>query len=373
MTTDAIGLYLHIPYCLSRCNYCDFCSSKCGGAVPDEYIKALCIEAERYSQHKKIPVSTIYIGGGTPSLLSRRQLEFVISVLDKVFDVSSNSEFTMEANPGTLTLDKLKGYKSLGVNRLSIGLQSIHNNELKILGRIHSFEDFLSSFEAARSVGFDNISVDLMYGIPEQTPKSFKESVEKVCEIMPEHISSYGLIIEEGTPFYNNQNKLNIPTEDVECDMYYSACDMLAKKGYNHYEISNFCLEGRSCEHNLKYWRNEEYLGLGVSAYSYYKGVRFGNCRNISDYILSPVSSCIDREVCDIEAEAFEYAMMRLRLREGVDLLDYKTRFGRDIYRDNQEVIEKYIALGLMKRSNEVISLTERGFYISNTILAEIL
>jgi len=336
-----------------------------------EYVDRLLCEAKKYKGKDVGVIDTVYIGGGTPSLLPEDLLSRLVLGLRKSFDIREN-EFTIEANPGTLTRAWAENARALGINRISIGLQSIHENELKFLGRIHSFEDFLASYYMLREVGFDNISVDLMYGIPEQTVESFMSTLERVIELSPEHISAYGLIIEEGTPFFDMRDSLPVPSEDDECRMYYSAARLLSRNGYKHYEISNYARVGYESRHNLKYWRDEEYIGLGAAAYSYFHGVRFGNIRSLDEY-LSSDDSCTDIDIIDLDAEKLEYAMMHFRLSEGICLNRYYSRFGESFLQGREGKINNYISLGLMRMDNGYLFLTEQGFYVSNSILADIL
>ena len=371
MTTKPIGLYVHIPFCVRKCNYCDFCS------YPERdvsdfrrayYIDALIREIRGYKREERIAISTVFFGGGTPTLLEPRELERIFEAIRDVFDILPAAEITLEANPGTVTEQKLSAYRRFGVNRISIGLQSIHENELKKLGRIHSYDDFLQTYRLARTAGFDNISVDLMYGIPEQTLSSFAETLDGIISLGPEHISAYGLIVEEGTPFYAEREGLEIPDEDTECDMYELACERLSGTGYSHYEISNYAKEGRASEHNLHYWRREEYIGVGVAAHSYFGGVRYSNCESLSSYIqgLAP------EEESDTNA-AFEYAMLALRLAEGLSLSDYASRFSHSFLLGREEAIDRFVTLGYMSRTKDRLALTDRGMYVSNAILSELL
>ena len=372
MTTDKIGVYVHIPFCIRKCNYCDFCSYPDKyETVADAYIERLLSEAQEYKKLGKISADTLYFGGGTPSLLSPLSLEKILSGLSSVFDFSPDTEFTLEANPGTVTRDKLRDYKSLGVNRISIGLQSIHDNELKKLGRIHSYAEFYDCYNMLRALGYDNLSVDLMYGIPEQTTESFDKTLSAITELSPEHISAYGLILEEETPFYKMRDSLAIPDEDTECDMYRMACERLARSGYGHYEISNYAKPGRESRHNLKYWLGEEFIGLGAAAYSYLDGARFGNVRSLDGYMSGAPRENTERE--SIEDKRFEYAMMRLRLARGIDLREYEARFGTPFLEGREEKINKYVAHGLMTLGDGSLAFTERGFYLSNTVMADIL
>lgn len=372
MTTKSYGLYIHLPFCVKRCNYCDFCSS--AGRLHEDidlYVSRLVSEICSYNAVPKVRLDTIYFGGGTPSLLDAAQIHRILHVVHSVFCVEADAELSMEVNPGTITRGKAGAYRSMGINRISIGLQSTHENELKILGRIHNYDDFCASYYMLRDFNFDNINVDLMYGIPDQTVGSFATTLERVISIMPEHISAYGLIVEPGTPFYERRASLNIPQEDDECAMYYLAAERLGAAGYNHYEISNYARDGRQSRHNLKYWRDEEYIGVGASAYSYYGGRRYGNTSSIDDY-LSGVTM-VDSENITKRDMAYEYAMMRLRLREGFSLSEYQALFGNSFMSGKEQKVANYLRHGLINICNDRISLTERGFYVSNTILGELL
>ena len=374
MTTDSIGLYLHVPFCKRKCNYCDFCSfSNLSCDIRDRYIDRLVEEIGAYKRDKKIGVDTIFFGGGTPTLLTPFELEKIIRAIDDTFRVAADCEFTLEGNPGTVHSDNVLAYKSLGVNRFSLGLQSIHENELKILGRIHNYDDFLNSYNTIYSSGITNINVDLMYGIPEQTTSSFEKTLIEITRLSPTHISAYGLILEEGTPFFDKRNSLALPPEDSECDMYYTAAEILGSNGYSHYEISNYHKAGYACRHNLKYWHADEYIGVGISAYSYFGGARYGNSRDMDEYLSSHGINYTMKDVVDAETRMFEYAMMRLRLREGFSLSEYESRFGTSLLLGKEEKVKELIAGGYLNISDDRIALTERGFYVSNTILTELL
>ncbi len=371
MATDSLGLYVHIPYCVRKCNYCDFCSLPNGrGEVPKEYINALCDEISSYKGKVCRSLDTVYFGGGTPSLLTSEQISEIMSVLRSSFEISDGAELTFEANPGTVNQDNAQAFKSAGFNRASLGLQSIHENEMKKLGRIHNFQDFLKTYSLLRSSGFDNINVDLMYGIPYQTKDSFRQTLEKVIELSPEHISSYGLIIEEGTPFYSEKDSLLIPTQDDECDMYDLACKILANAGYEHYEISNYAKAGRRSRHNLLYWNFKDYIGVGAAAHSFLSGKRFYNTSDVSEYIRGSSLHCYEENDAD---SAYEYAMLKLRLKDGFLLSEYESRFGTHFLSGKEDVIDALVKAGLIIIDNGRISLTERGFYVSNSILTEIL
>ena len=370
MATDSLGIYVHIPYCVRKCNYCDFCSLPNGRRdVPDEYIDALVREIGSYRGREKRSVSTVYFGGGTPSLLAPEQLAKIMSALRSTFDISSADEVTFEANPGTLTKEKARAFWAEGFNRVSLGLQSIHENEMKKLGRMHTFDEFLHTFRTLREVGFANISVDLMYGIPHQTKESFEESVRTLVALSPEHISAYGLIVEEGTPFFSEGDALPIPSLDDECDMYYSCASILSDTGYEHYEISNYAKEGYRSRHNSLYWNFGEYIGIGAAAHSFYCGERFFNTSDVNEYIAG-ASSVLDNDGTD---RAYEYAMLKLRLKDGFLLSEYESLFGVSFTEGKEELLARLVSEGLLTLSDGRIALTERGFYLSNSILVEIL
>lgn len=372
MKTNQIGLYVHIPFCVRKCNYCDFCSF--AGVDKDTrsaYINKMCEEIESYKD-KEIAIDTIFFGGGTPTLLSPTEFSRIVKSIKNTFSVSDDVEFAMEANPGTTNRAKISELVKLGVNRFSIGLQSIHGNELKKLGRIHDFEDFKKAFNDMRAEGIANINVDLMYGIPEQTKETFRETLKKVTEISPEHLSVYGLILEEGTPFFDMKGELKLPSEDEECDMYSLASEFLSRNGYSHYEISNYAKPGFESKHNLKYWKDQEYIGVGVSAYSYFNGRRFGNTKSISDYISADSPIAYDEPI-DLNEEKYEYVMLALRLKDGFSSEDYKKRFGEDFISGREETIKEFVDRGYMSVCGDRIFLTESGFYVSNYILTELL
>lgn len=374
MTTDSIGVYVHIPYCIRKCNYCDFCSLPIGlPSVPDTYIDRLVSEIYEYNSFGEIRASSIYFGGGTPSLLTSEQLSRIVSALKKVFKFEKDTEFTVEANPGTLDFTKLRGYRDIGVNRISLGVQSLIDEELSLLGRIHNADEAYRSVEMIRAAGFDNLNIDLMYGIPCETEESFLSSLRKVIDLKPEHISVYGLIVEEGTTFYCNRDKLSLPTEDRECDMYYAASRLLSLYGYEHYEISNYSLRGKRSRHNLKYWNACEYIGVGASAASYFKGRRYSNTCSVDEYISGKSLEYSSCEPLSKEERMFEYAMMNLRLADGLSLSDYKSRFSADFLCGREEPLGKYSSLSLIEMKGDNIRLTEKGFYLSNTILADLL
>ena len=372
MKAESKGLYVHIPFCQSKCNYCDFSSfPSVDENTRGRYISNLICEIKSYKQEKKIKVDTVFFGGGTPSLLSKEEFVKICKAIFESFDTSQIKEFTIEANPKTLTREKLLVYKSFGVDRLSIGLQSIHDKELKILGRIHNFDDFKTAYDMALSCGFRNINVDVMYGIPEQTKESFAQTLTALTSLKPTHISAYGLILEEKTKFWEVRNTLNLPSEDDECDMYELACGFLRKNGYLHYEISNYALSACQSKHNLKYWKCEEYIGVGVAAHSYLDGKRYSNSSSFSEYLTENRREYIYEKNRSLLDEKQEYVMLRLRLDSGISLSEYEELFGESLLSKNELKLERYISLGYMKRSEDRIALTEKGFYVSNSILSD--
>lgn len=374
MTTDGIGLYIHIPFCVSKCNYCDFASfAGVDGDKRKRYISRLCDEITGYKSAPKIKVNTVFFGGGTPSLLTPAELEKITSAVRDCFELTADAEITCEINPKTITLEGARALAACGVNRASIGLQSMHENELKKLGRIHDFSGFQKTLELVRKVGIDNVSADVMFGIPYQTQESLAETLRAVADLGIPHISCYGLILEEGTPFWKMRDTLPLPDEDAEADMYAQICRTLAESGYAHYEISNFAKAGFECRHNLKYWRDEEYIGVGLAAHSYYGGKRFSNPARLDEYLFSDCKEYERAASLTREDEEYEYAMMRLRLSEGISLADYSARFAKAFSEGKEDKIARYADLGLLAVSGDRLALTEHGFYISNTILSDIL
>ena len=371
-----VGIYIHVPFCLSKCHYCDFCSVKRADEEKKErYVERLCEEialvSRKIGEHGEIPYAdTIYFGGGTPTLLSASQMARVLEAVDDCFGIDTEAEITVETNPKSADGKKFGEIRKVGVNRLSIGMQSVHDSELKALGRIHTFEDFKATFEDARKAGFDNISADLMYGIPVQTKESFAKAVEKLAEFSPEHISSYALTVEEGTNFGRRRDSLVLPDEDTVADMYADMTAILAGHGYHKYEISNFAKSGRESRHNLKYWRVDDYLGFGPAAHSFFGKKRFAHSRDIDAYLRGE-SIIIDlQDISDKEAEN-EYVMLGMRLSGGMDLNKFRERFGK-------ELSERFPAFG--KYTPEYVVLdrercffTEKGMLVSNFILSDVL
>ena len=371
-----MGIYIHVPFCLSKCHYCDFCSvQRADEDKKERYVNRLSEEIELFAkkigEKREIPIAdTVYFGGGTPTLLSASQMGGILKTLDRCFGIDKYAEITAETNPKSADRKKLGEIRKVGINRLSIGMQSVHDSEMKALGRIHNFEDFKATFSDAREVGFDNISVDLMYGIPLQTKESFAASCETLAAISPEHISSYALTVEEGTNFGRRRDTLILPDEDSVADMYADMTAILAQNGYHKYEISNFAKDSKESRHNLKYWRCDDYLGFGVAAHSFYGGKRFAHSRDIDAYLRGE-SIIIDlQDISDKEAEN-EYVMLGMRLSGGMDLNKFRERFGK-------ELPERFPAFG--KYTPEYVVLdrercffTEKGMLVSNFILSDVL
>ena len=371
MNKDSLGLYLHIPFCISKCRYCDFCSFPKTEDEKRRYVAAMIREIEQAPQDART-VESIFFGGGTPTLLSEESFSAIFFALKNKYNISPDAEITVEANPGTVSEKKLLTLRSLGVNRISMGLQSTHNSELSILGRIHTFEEFLESYRLVKDCGFENINVDLMYATPSQTVKSFEETLKRVIALSPSHISAYSLIIEESTPFGKERDRLVLPSEEEEIRMYELACRLLAEAGYHHYEISNYAKEGHLCRHNLRYWQGGDYLGFGLAAHSLYRGERLAATEDFSSYIEDPLASrsVLPRASTDAEEE---YVMLGLRTSFGISLSEYRVRFGKDFSEGREETLALYARLGYLISDGDRLALTEKGFYVSNAILCEIL
>ncbi|MBR3895259.1 MAG: radical SAM family heme chaperone HemW [Clostridia bacterium] len=369
-----LGLYVHIPFCRSKCLYCDFCSFP-NRAESDftAYVDALCRDlrttAARCTAHT---VETVYFGGGTPTLLPPTLLNRILSEIFACYRVSPDAEITLECNPATATKQAFSELREAGFNRISIGLQSADERELRALGRLHSFADFERTFREAREAGFSNISADVMLGIPHQTKESHLQTLAALAALAPEHISAYGLTVESDTPFGKMGDRLVLPDEETSREMYFEGAQLLEKLGYRQYEISNFAKTGYESRHNLKYWNCEEYLGFGPAAYSDFGGTRFGNSRDLSAY-LEGKSILAESESPSLGERAEEYIMLRLRLAEGVDCQAFANRFGFDFDAKFGKTLRKYVFGGFVKHTQNKWALTREGFYVSNTILSELL
>ncbi|MFT5872118.1 MAG: oxygen-independent coproporphyrinogen-3 oxidase [Clostridium sp.] len=370
----SVALYIHIPFCKQKCLYCDFPSFAGKEKHMIDYALALAKEINSISGKK---IKTIFIGGGTPTYLSLAGWEIIRESIDRL-DTCDDLEFTVEGNPGTFTMEKLSFLKEMGVNRLSIGLQAWQDSLLLELGRIHTTYDFKESFEMARNLGFDNINVDLMFGLPSQTLKQWQETLENVIELNPEHLSCYSLIVEEGTAFYKRfeDGTLNLSDEELERSMYAKTLEYLKAKGYIQYEISNFARNNKLCRHNLVYWEMGEYIGCGSASHSYTDGFRYRNEENIGKYIRK-----INTEDCAIvekrknlfKDDMEEFMFMGLRKNIGISKSEFIQRFNSDIHNIYGEIISKYVNTGFMMESDENIFLTYEGIEVSNVIMAEFL
>lgn len=363
-----LGLYLHIPFCNKKCRYCDFYSACAEPTVIDRYTKALIKNIEQWGGKISRPIDTIYLGGGTPALLSHR-LSSVIDAVKKSFEVLENSEITIEINPFGDSKPLLENAAKAGINRLSVGIQSADENELKALGRTHSFADAISSINSARELGFDNISVDLMLGLPDsQNNSRLKYSLDEILKISPEHISAYILKIEQNTAFYNQIESLNLPDDDQISGQYLFMCEHLEKNGYSHYEISNFAKKGYESRHNLKYWNLEDYLGLGPSAHSFFEGKRFFYERDLKAFISG------NEPIPDgVGGDCFEYIMLGLRLSKGINTEEFKRIYNREIPQGFYKKSRLFKKAGYMKIEKNSYSLTNEGMLLSNSIISQLL
>lgn len=367
-----LGVYIHIPFCLKKCYYCDFCSfPDSDGERVERYTKELCRRIERSEELRGAKIDTLYFGGGTPTLLPIEQFSVIIDSVGKSAALDENAEVTAECNPATADLEYLRGLRAIGVNRLSIGLQSVHENELKALGRAHSFEDFKTTYGWAREAGFANISADLMYGIPEQTIDSFEKSIYTLAGLAPEHISSYGLKVERGTAFHKMGDKLLLPHEDEECKMYLSMCRILPSLGYEKYEISNFAKKGYESRHNLKYWNCQEYIGFGVAAHSCVGGERFGNSRDMDGFLRGENIEC-ERYTLGERDRLNEYIMLSMRLREGLEISELEKRLSSSLS-DILPNADQLVKMGYLQMCDGRVAFTDRGALVSNSILSDML
>jgi oxygen-independent coproporphyrinogen-3 oxidase len=371
-----ISLYIHIPFCKSKCKYCDFLSFDNREDAIKEYINTLIQEINNYSTHVNgYEVSSIFIGGGTPSILSCEDIRKVFVALRSNYNINRNAEITIEANPGTLTTEKIQALIEAGVNRVSLGLQSCNNNRLTTLGRIHTWEDFLSNYNQIRELGINNINVDLMFGLPNQDIKQWENDLRKIISIKPEHISCYGLIIEEGTRFYKmyNEGRITLPSEEIERDMYWITHDILQNNNYKHYEISNFALDGKECYHNKVYWKEQEYIGIGLGASSYFEGYRYKNISDFNEYIncngnIDEIKEQI--QFIDEKTNIEEYMFLGLRLLKGINKLEFYNRWGKHINYYYKNIIIKLCNEKLLYEDDETIKLTAKGIDVSNYVLS---
>ncbi len=398
-----LSLYIHIPFCIRKCYYCDFLSAAHSDEEKERYTDALVKEIDCYKKSilKNVRLRTVFIGGGTPTCLSAKSLEQIGSKIQELID--ENTEFTIEANPGTITLEKVQTLKKIGINRVSLGLQSAQNEELKALGRIHTYEEFLESYEMLRNNGFSNINIDLMSDIPNQTLKSYEDTLQKVIGLNPEHISAYSLIIEEGTKFYQMEQEgtLHIADEDTDRQMYHITKEMLKSAGYQRYEISNYSKNNRQCQHNTVYWSpyylsekvNGDYLGVGLGASSYVNGIRFSNTADLKKYtdgiysdldIKSISKQDLWKESLNLRKDIHiltekekmeEFMFLGLRLCSGISTEIFEKVFGKNIRTIYGNVIDKFLHDKLLAENTNSgkIYLTDNGIDVSNYVLSEFL
>ena len=374
-----IGVYIHIPFCKQKCYYCDFISYANKEQYFDKYVQALIAEMSSFLDNNDVEIETIYIGGGTPSIIDAKYIEKVMAKLQEKDALITAKEITIEVNPGTVTEEKLKTYKKIGINSLSIGLQSTDNNILKTIGRIHSYEDFLNTYKLARNQGFGNINVDLMIGLPNQKISDIKSSLEEITELKPEHISVYSLIVEENTPIEKmlNIGKLELPDEELERNMYWYVKNVLELNGYKHYEISNFAKEGYESKHNLDCWNQKEYIGFGVAAHSYIDDVRFGNTGSIEEYWKNCENGEFEKNriIDEVEKDVFsreqEFMLIGLRKIDGVFIQDFKNKFGDNPIFIFKDELSKLVDEGLVVVDFDSIRLTNKGLDLANLVWEE--
>ena len=369
-----LELYVHIPFCVRKCQYCDFLSGPSDEETKDRYIEALLKEIRAAEHKENYEIVSVFIGGGTPSALKAEAIASIMRTLQEQFFFCEDAEVTIEANPGTVDLEKLTIYRNVGINRLSLGLQSTDAEELKLLGRIHSYEEFLKSYEWAREAGFSNINIDLMFAIPGQTGEAWRQHLYQVAELNPEHISAYSLIIEEGTPFA--EQNLDLPDEDTEYQMYEDTAEILERYGYRQYEISNYAKQGYMCRHNAGYWQRREYLGFGLGASSLYGGMRFSNTHQMQEYLKesrNPDQIRKDVTVLSRNEQIEEFMFLGLRMTEGISEKKFEENFDvrlMDVYGD---ILQKYEETGFMEHMETKWRLTRKGIHVSNHILADFL
>ena len=379
-----LELYLHIPFCVQKCAYCDFLSATAGDAAKEEYVDALKQEIKRYRKMaRSYRVSSVFVGGGTPSILSCGQILEIFKTLRQVFAIQSDAEITIEANPGTVTKEKLAAWKQAGINRISFGLQSVKNEELKMLGRIHTYEEFRESYDLARQAGFENLNVDLISAIPGQSVQSWEETLRTVAELGPEHISAYSLIIEEGTKFYQwyregkqSEGHPALPDEEVERTMYEQTQEILNEYGFHRYEISNYAKEGKECRHNLGYWNRTQYLGIGLGASSLIADTRYHLCTDLTSYIERIESGEDLREEIEVltkEEMMEEFMFLGLRKMQGVSRTRFEHCFGNPIEEVYGDALNKLTEEGLLEIEGDHIRLTKRGIDVSNSVFCEFL
>ena len=381
MNKKELGIYMHIPFCKQKCNYCDFISytNKCEKI--ENYIECLEKEIDKFD-YRNYNVTTIYIGGGTPSYIDSKYIKQIMNSIYKKLQLEKNElkvvEITIEVNPGTVTKGKLQDYKDVGINRISIGLQCVQDRLLKILGRIHTFEDFINTYNLAKEVGFENINVDLMLGFPDQSIEDIKESLNQIIKLNPNHVSTYSLIVEEGTKIFNQieNNELQLPDEELERNMYWYVKNTLELNGYNHYEISNFSKKGKESKHNMNCWNQEEYIGFGIAAHSYISNIRFSNTNNLEEYIKNITNNELEKNIIieeeqTLEDKKREFMMLGFRKIEGVNISKFKEKFVDNPIFIYREKLNKLVEEGLIEIDLNNIRLTNKGIDFANLVFEE--
>lgn len=388
MNNNELELYIHIPFCARKCAYCDFLSFAAPERVWRDYVNQLIEEIYGQSAcFQDRVVTTIFLGGGTPSILPAELISQIFAALQECFVIDEKAEITIEANPGTLTMEKLEIYRQSGINRLSLGLQSADDQELRLLGRIHTYDDFLKSYQRARQAGFDNINIDLMSALPGQDVHSWKSTLRKVMMLRPEHISAYSLIIEEGTPFYERYGEEacggeqslwpSLPDEDTDREMYHLTKEMMAAQGYERYEISNYAKPGYECRHNTGYWTGVDYLGLGLGASSYISGYRYRNVSDMEEYLSLKLQNAGEaaREIQELSLKdrMEEFMFLGLRMTKGVSGSEFLERFGQNMWNVYGSALKKMREQKLIETEMPRVRLTELGMDVSNRVFQEFL
>lgn len=379
-----LEIYIHIPFCKRKCAYCDFLSGPADDNTIACYVEKLIDEIGAQGDcnlYNKTTVSSVFFGGGTPTILNGRQMQRIMKAIKLHFRVAEDAEISVEANPGTVNREKLVAYKKAGVNRISFGLQSAKNEELKLLGRIHTFEDFLESFWLARECGFENINVDLISAIPGQSLESWEESLRQVLKLNPEHLSAYSLIIEEGTPFATlygegTEEEEKLPTEEEERRMYWRTKELLEEAGYYRYEISNYAKPGKECRHNLGYWERKNYLGMGLGSSSLFDNVRWKNIEDLEMYLENsgePEMIQKDREILSVTEQMEEFVFLGLRKTRGICMKEFEETFGKSLEECYGENVARMQREKLVIMEDGFLRLTEKGIDVSNYVFGEIL
>lgn len=373
------GLYIHVPFCKSKCKYCDFASYSGREKLVPEYFSYLETELLSYKEifHEKgYKIGSIFIGGGTPSIVDEKYIASLLTIIKKNFHIVDGAEITIEANPETVSQKVLEKYFSSGINRISFGLQTADDRQLRILGRIHDFSDYIRSIRLAREAGFSNISTDLITGIPDQDWPSLRNTLDLVLKEEPVHLSCYSLIIEENTPFYEMKNKglLNQPAEVTEREMYHNMISYLEERGYVHYEISNFSKPGYESKHNINYWKANEYIGIGLSSHSYFEGIRYSNVAGLNEYIRAVKTGTGLHEDSDIitqEESMKEFMMLGLRMIEGVSSREFDNRYNKDMFEVFKNEIDNLKNLKLVDVTTDYIKLNKKGLDYANIAFME--